>query len=109
MRRVTLTAPLAFIAGILLLASLLVLPESRRMSETSAIAAPPLPTATYVSELGPASVRPPRYTVALPASGAGINRAGIAWPKFAGLALALGGALLVHASLTLRSSRTAQS
>ncbi len=109
MRRVIPTAPLAFIAGILLASLLLASPGAHRMSETSAIAAPPQPTATYVSELGPASVRPPRHTVALPASGASVDTAGIAWPKFAGLALAIGGALLVHASLTLRSSRAASS
>ncbi len=111
MRRISRTATFALVAGILLAASVwLAAPGGvRHMSETAAGAAPPRPTATYVSELGPASVQPPRHAVALPASGSGVDSAGIAWSQFAGLGLALGGALLLHVALTMRPQRVAHS
>ena len=105
----TRTAAIALLAGIVLAASLLLAsPGLQHTSETSAIAAPPQPTATYVSELGPASVRPPRPAVALPASGSGLETTSPPWSKFAGLGLAIAGALLVHAALTLRPRHTVQ-
>lgn len=111
MRRIIRTAAFALLAGILLAASLwLAAPAGlHRMSETAAIAAPPPPTATYVSELGPASVQPPRHAVALPASGSGLDPAGLPWSQFAGLGLALAGALLLHVALTMRPSRAGYS
>jgi hypothetical protein len=111
MRRITCTAALALLASILLAASLwLAAPGGmRHMSETSAVAAPPRPTATYVSELGPASVQSPRRAVALPASGSRLDSAGSPWSHFAGLGLALSGALLLHVALTMRPRRAAHS
>lgn len=111
MRRIIRTAAFALLAGILLATSLwLAAPAGpHQMSETAAVAAPPAPTATYVSELGPASVRPPRHAVALPVSGSGLDSAGIPWSQFAGLGLALAGALLLHVALTMRPGRAAHS
>jgi hypothetical protein len=111
MRRITRTTAYALLAGVLLAASLwLAAPGGmHHMSETSAVAAPPRPTATYVSELGQASVQPPRHAVALPASGSGLDSAGIPWSQFAGLGLALGGVLLLHIALTMRPRRAAHS
>ena len=109
MRRNAPTAAIALIAGLLLASLFLATPGGlRHLSRTSAVAAPP-PTATYVSELGPASVQPPRHALALPASGSGLGSAGLPWPKFAGLGLAIGGALLVHLALTMRPRRGAHS
>ncbi len=76
-----------------------------RLSQTSAIAAPPSATPTYVSELAPAVMQPPRQPAELPSSGAGIGTAA-PWPKAAGLGLALLGSLLIHAALTLRPHGT---
>lgn len=74
-------------------------------SETSATTAPPQDqlqaTPTYVSELAPAVLLPPREPNELPASGVG-GEAGSPWPKATGLALTLLGGLLVFAALTLR-------
>ena len=104
------TITIALIAGMLFAASLFLAAPGglRHLSQTSAVAAPPA-TATYVSELGPSSVQPPRHAVTLPASGAGAGLAGLPWPKFAGLALAIGGALLIHGALTMRPRRAAHS
>jgi hypothetical protein len=76
--------------------------SSHALSETSSVAAAPLPTATYVSELGPVSVHPPRQSITLPASGTAGVVAGIAWSKFAGIALVIVGALMIHGALSLR-------
>jgi len=70
-------------------------------SEASSVAAAPPPTATYVSELGPAVVRRPQHA-RLPASGAGAAIAGAPWSQIGGAGLALLGAALVHTALTLR-------
>jgi hypothetical protein len=72
--------------------------QTERQSSASAV---PPPTATYVSELAPAVMVPPRQPAALPASGAGASAA-TGWPKAAGLGLALLGVLFVHAALSLR-------
>lgn len=111
MRRINRTAAFALLAGILLAASLWLAAPSgpRHMGETSAIAAPPRPMATYVSELGQASVQPPLHAVVLPASGSGLDSAGIPWSQFAGLGLTLAGALLLHVALTMRPRRAAHS
>lgn len=69
--------------------------------QSSIISAAPQPTATYVSELALAAMLPPPQPAGLPSSGAGIGAA-VPWPKAAGLGLALLGALLIHAALTLR-------
>ena len=109
MRRNAHAAALTVIAGLLLASLLLAAPGGlRHLSRASAVAAPP-PTATYVSELGPASVQPPRHAPALPASGSGLGSAGLPWPKLAGLGLAISGALLVHLALTMRPRRAARS
>lgn len=76
-------------------------PTSDRATPTSVIAAAPQPTATYVSELGPAVMLPPRQAGELPSSGAGIG-ATAPWPTAAGLGLAFLGTLLIHRALTLR-------
>ena len=75
--------------------------SSHPLSQTSVISAAPQPTATYISELGPAVMLPPQHVGELPSSGAGIGAA-TPWPKTAGLALALVATLLIHAALTLR-------
>jgi hypothetical protein len=75
------------------------------VNQTAAISAAPQPTATYVSELGPAVMLPPRQVGELPSSGTGIG-ATTPWPKAAGLGLALLGSLLIHAALTLRPQGT---
>ena len=90
------TAAIAVIAAVLLAGSV-----SFAAKGSHAIAAPPQPTATYISELGPVSVQPPRHAVALPASGSGLD-GGVPWPKLAGVGLALCGALLIHIALRLR-------
>jgi hypothetical protein len=108
MNNIIRTTAVAFIAGLLLATSLVVV-GTRHASQSSAIAAPPEPAATYVSELGPASVQPPRLAPALPVSGSGFDPAGLPWTKFAGLSLAIGGALLVHAALNMRPRTAAHS
>jgi hypothetical protein len=74
---------------------------SDRINQSSAASAAPPPTATYVSELGPAIMLPPRQPVELPPAGAGDGAATL-WPKAAGLGLAVVGCLLLHAAVTLR-------
>ena len=100
--------PIGLLLAVLLVATGLGLfgPSSDAVSQTSAIAAAPQPTPTYISELAPAVMQPPREPAGLPSTGAGVPQA-VPWPKVAGLGLALLGALLVHAALTLRPHRTA--
>ena len=74
------------------------------VSQASSVVAAPAPTATYVSELGPAVMQPPRQPAGLPASGAGANDEGAPWSPIAGVGLALVGAALVHFALRLRPS-----
>lgn len=81
-------------------------PGAHRLSQTSAVSAAPQPTPTYVSELAPAvAVRPERPAV-LPDTGTS-SLSLPPWPGVAGIGLALAGALLIHASLTVqrRTSR----
>jgi hypothetical protein len=73
------------------------------LSETSSMQAAPVPTPTYVSELGPASVRPPRQAIELPLSGSQGAPRGIAWSKSAGIALLLAGVLMVQGGRFLRA------
>ena len=109
MRRNVPTAAIALFAGLLLGGLLLAAAGGlRHMSGVPAAAAPPA-TATYVSELGPASVQPPRLAPALPPSGSGARLTGLPWPRLAGLGLAIAGALLVHVALTMRPPRVARS
>jgi hypothetical protein len=102
-RAVTRAGPIALLLAILFVGSGFVLFDSTShpVSQTSAISAAPQPTATYVSELGPAVMLPPRQVGELPSSGAGIGATN-PWPKAAGLGLALLGVLLIHTALTLR-------
>ena len=102
------TVAIALLSGLLLAGSLLA-GAAGGLSETAAVAAPPQPSATYVSELGPASVQPPRRAPALPASGSGVDLAGLPWPKVAGLGLAICGALMIHAALAMRPRDVAHS
>lgn len=76
-----------------------------RASQTSAVSAAPLPTPTYVSELGPATTRAPGQPAELPSTGTHPDAVGRR-PQAAGLGLALLGCLLVHAAVTLRPSAT---
>ena len=110
MRRNVRTAAIALFAGILFAASLLLAARggAGHLSQTAAVAAPPA-TATYVSELGPASVQPPRHRLALPASGSGAGGGWLPWPKVAGLGLAISGAFLIHLALTMRPRRVTPS
>lgn len=74
---------------------------SHALGDTSSAAAP-VPTAAYVSELGATSVRAPRQAIDLPASGTSGAVTGIAWPKVAGIALVIAGALMIHGAVSLR-------
>ncbi len=102
--RLATIAAITFLAviGVTVGASLAAGGSSHALSETSSVAAAPLPTATYVSELGPVSVHPPRQSITLPASGSGSAVAGIAWSKFAGIALVIAGALMIQGALSPR-------
>ena len=76
-------------------------PAGQPSNETSVLAAPP-PTATYVSELAPAVMLPPRdEPAALPSSGGGQGADGPGL-KLAGLGLGLLGLVLVHTARALR-------
>jgi hypothetical protein len=107
------TAAIALISGLLLAGSLFAGTAGglQGASEPAAVAAPPQPSATYISELGAASVQPPRQAPAplLPASGSAVDPAGLPWSKLAGLGLAVCGALLVHAALAMRPRDAAHS
>ncbi len=101
--RATATAVLAVLlvgAGLDLIGS-----GSDQVSQTSAMSAAPPPTATYVSELGPATMLPPRQPTELPPAGAEAG-AEARWPRAAGLGLALLGCLLIHAATALRPAPT---
>ena len=75
-------------------------------SEASAISTGPQPTATYVSELGPAVVLPPKPAGELPRSGGGDDTTRV-WPTAMGLTLAVLGVFLIHASRNLRLNSAA--
>ena len=104
-RAMTQAVPIGLFLTILLIANGLCGSVSDPLSQISSVSAAPQPTATYVSELGPAVMLPPRQAMELPASGAGIGSV-LPWPKAAGLGLALLGSLLIHAALTLRPGGT---
>ncbi len=75
-------------------------PASPSISQVSAIAPVPSPTATFFSELGSGVARQPRESQ-LPVAGTA-GPGATPWPKLAGAALALGGAALVFISLRMR-------
>ncbi len=102
--RLATIAAIALLAVVAVTASLSVAGgrSSHALSETSSVAAVPSPTATYVSDLGPASVHPPRQSIALPASGTGGTVAGIVWSKFVGIALVFAGTLMIQGAFSLR-------
>jgi hypothetical protein len=70
-------------------------------SHASAVEARVSPTPTFFSELGPAVMQSPR-DARLPSLGSAARQTPAPWPKLAGLALALGGAVLVYAALRMR-------
>lgn len=94
---ITLVAVVGLTVGLSLAAG-----ESSHAPSVASSVAAPLPTATYVSELGPVSVHPPRQSITLPASGTNGAVAGIARSKFAGIALMIAGALMIHSARSLR-------
>ncbi len=102
------TGPVGVLLAVLFVALVLALvgSTSRPIGQSSTVAAAPQPTATYISELAPAVVLPPRQAEILPASGAGTGGPS-PWAKTAGLGVALLGCLLIQASLLLRE-RTAR-
>ncbi len=71
-------------------------------SEASSVAVAQQPTPTYVSELAPAVMQPPRESVALPASGAGAAGEAMPWARLGGVALALAGCAMVWGGLAMR-------
>ena len=70
----------------------------RDVRDASSVFAAPDATPTYISELAPASVRPPR-PAALPSTGTGAGTS-LPWVPIAGVALGLLGAALIHAGLS---------
>ena len=72
--------------------------------ETSAIAAAPEGTPTYVSEIGTAIAVPPRAPASLPASGSG-GASSSPLPLLAGLLLAAGGIALIQTARSLGRPR----
>lgn len=82
-------------------------PASNAISETSAVTVAPDATATFVSELGPAVMVPPRQPQELPSSGSAAAQAGSPWSNAAGAGLAVSGALLIYAALILRPRNNA--
>jgi hypothetical protein len=63
------------------------------------------PTPTYVSELAPAVMVPPREPATLPATGARVSGASVPWSHVAGFAVLALGATCLHAGLRLRPRR----
>jgi hypothetical protein len=58
-------------------------------------------TATFFSELGPASSAPPRES-RMPLADSADDEVPAPWPRLAGIALAIGGTVLVYTSLRMR-------
>jgi len=81
-------------------------PASDGTGHASAVEASVSPTPTFFSELGPAVMQPPR-DARLPSLGSTARQTPAPWPKLAGLALALGGAVLVYAALRMRPQNVA--
>jgi hypothetical protein len=96
------------IAGLLITAGgwLWAGPASDGASHASAVEAGFSPTPTFFSELGPAVMQSPR-DAQLPSLGSAVRQTRAPRPKLAGLALALGGAVLVYTALRMRPENIA--
>ena len=79
---------------------------SSPFAETSAMAAAPEGTPTYVSEIGTALTVPPRAPASLPSSGSG-GPSSAHLPLLAGLVLVAGGVGLIQAARSLGRGRGA--